>query len=263
MPPSTLQRYWNLRLDPLDWKRERASLEPGRWRTAHETWCDPATRDALEQLGELRDRRLLEIGCGQGHGTLHLSRLGARVTAIDIAERRCVVARAALASAGGGRATRVCAAAADCLPFRDGVFDLVFCRDVLMYADAERVLDECARVLTEGGRAAFVESLEGGMSLRAFRRLTSPADYRRFTRHLGWQEMKRLGGPLERVSLRPHYLLSLLAFIALFSLGSTALHRLALALLEPLDRRLLDLVPRLSRLAWRATAVYRKPTHAA
>jgi len=260
---STLRSYWNLRLDPLDWKHERARQDPARWRAAHETWCDPATREALEQLGELRDRRLLEIGCGQGHGTLHLSRLGARVTAIDIAERRCAVARTALASVAEGRATRLCAAAADCLPFRDGAFDLVLCRDVLMYVDAERVLTECARVLTPGGRAAFVESLDGALPLRLFRRLTSPADYRRFTRHLGWEEMERLSGPLERVSLRPHYLFSLLAFFALFSLGSTALHRAVLALFEPLDRRLLDRAPRLSRLAWRATAVYRKPTHAA
>jgi hypothetical protein len=75
--------------------------------------------------------------------------------------------------------------------------------------------------------------------------------------------MIRLGGPLELVDLRPFYLLSTAAFFSLFVLRSHRLYRLGLGLLEPVDRWLLDRIPALARLAWRAAALYRKPSHGA
>ncbi|HKQ60521.1 MAG TPA: class I SAM-dependent methyltransferase [Candidatus Polarisedimenticolaceae bacterium] len=263
MPDSALSasEYWNRRLDPLDWKRQRRGSSRRAWRIAHATFLSPETHEAIGALGELDGLRVLELGCGQGYGSLHLARCGAHVVGIDLSERRCAAA-ARETRAIGTVAPAFCAADAQALPFADEAFDRIFCRDVLMYADPRRIAAECHRVLAPGGRVAFVESLEGHLALRVFRRLTSPRSYRGFTRHLRWPELGRLGPPLERVSMKPYYLFSLSAFLGLFLLRSATLYRVALRALEPLDRRLLAALPRLARWAWRGVAVYDKPRHA-
>jgi SAM-dependent methyltransferase len=258
----SLNRYWNRRLDPLDWKRVRDTTGRRRWRAAHRSFLSPETRDAIDLLGDLRGRRLLEIGCAQGFGALHLARLGARVTGIDVSDRRCAIADRALAETDAARRVQLCAARAERLPFADGSFERVFCRDVLMYADPRAVAAECARVLQPGGRVVFVESLAGPAVVRWYRRWTSPRDYRSFTRHLSWREIQGLGDPLELRTARPYHLLSIAAFLGLFVLRSRALWLLGLRLLQPVDVRLLRLFPGLAQVAWRATALYEKPQEA-
>jgi SAM-dependent methyltransferase len=250
--------YWNGRLDPLDWKRACEVPSGERWRLAHDTFLDPATRDGIAALGDLAGRHVLEIGCGQGYGSLHLALRGARVTGIDLSERRCAIARESAGRAGANVEPRFCAASGERLPFPDRCFDRLFCRDVLMYAEPRRLLDEALRVLGDGGRAAFVESLAGNPLLRAYRRLTSPRDYARFTRHLRWTEMRALAEPAHVASLRAYYLGSQVAFLGLFALGSRAAHETLLRALAPLDRWLLDHMPFLAHGAWRATLVLRK-----
>ena len=248
-------RYWNSRLDPLDWKSAAAAGDAA-WERARDTFLAPATRDGVESLGDLNGRRLLELGSGQGHGAWHLAQRGADVVGLDLSDRRCAVAAGRVPDADGR--ARFCAGSAEHLPFADGSFDRIFARDVLMYADPANIARECERVLAPGGRAVFVESMAGPWPLRWFRAVTSPREYRSFTRHLGWSELRGFGAPLRSSSAHPYYLLSLAAFFCLFVLKSDRLHRWLLALLHPLDAVLLRWFPGLSTLAWRATVVLDK-----
>lgn len=251
-----LNRYWNQRLDPLDWKRVREPAGRREWERAFATFLAPDTRDAIELLGDLRGKRLLDLGCGTGQGSLHLARRGADVVGVDVSDRRAGVARGSVERPQPGR-TSFCAAQAERLPFADRSFDLIFARDVLMYADPRAAAGECRRVLVPGGRAVFVEALGGNPLFRLFRRATSPAEYRSLTHHLRWQEMASVGRPLVLVSVRGYYVLSVLAFACLFVLGSVSLYTRLLAWLAPLDRWLLGRFPFLARGAWRASALYR------
>ena len=145
-----------------------------------------------------------------------------------------------VASAPQGERIRFYCARAERLPFADESFDVVFARDVLMYAGPEAVARESCRVLVPDGRAVFIEALAGNPAWDVFRRLTSNREYRSFTRHLHWREMTTFGRPLELVTVRAHHLLSVSAFWFLFVLRSVALYRLALALFRPVDRLILD-----------------------
>ncbi len=255
---ATPAQYWNERDDAVDWKRRAAPGQNGL-RLAAATFRTPETRAAIASLGELRGRRLLEIACAQGYGSIDLAAHGADVTAIDLAERRCAVAASTAGRLPAADRPRFCAARAERLPFADATFELMFCRDVLMYADPATVLAECHRVLIPGGRAAFVESLDGHAALRWFRRRTSPRTYLDFTRHLRWAEVERLGAPLVRYDLRAHHLLAPAAFACLFVLRSAALFRFSLAALAPIDELLLRAFPGLARFAWRATVLLERP----
>jgi ubiquinone/menaquinone biosynthesis C-methylase UbiE len=251
--------YWNGREDALDWKRPRRSRDDGQ-RLARESFWTPETDLAVSALGDLRGKRMLEIACAQGYGSLELAARGALVTGVDLAERRCAAATRAAAGVEPGARPRFLAARAEALPFASGSFDLVFCRDVLMYAEPRSVLSECYRVLAPGGRAAFVESLDGHAGLRWFRRRTSPSEYLAFTHHLSWAEMEQLVWPFTRRELRAHHLLAQASFGFLFVLRSTALHRAALRLFAPIDAWLLGVAPKLARFAWRATLVVERPS---
>ena len=253
----SVRDYWSGTLDPFNRRRLPASALQREWVKAVETFCGPDTAWAIRALGELAGQRLLEVGSGLGCGAAVLAERGADVVATDISHARCVAAQDLLRGHGVSR-VRLFAASAEALPFPDGSFGLLFCRDVLMYVDPAAVAAECARVLREGGRAVFVESLAGGALSRLFRRAVGERDYRGFTRHVSLEELCAFGSGLHLVDCQAFNLLSTAAFFALLVLRSPACYRALLRLLQPLDVRLLRRFPGLRRCAWRGVAVYSK-----
>ena len=75
--------YWNVNAGP--WAQE---VREGR-DVARECLNNPAF---LRLLGDLRDRDVLDAGCGEGHNTRLLARAGARMTGVDISERMIALA---------------------------------------------------------------------------------------------------------------------------------------------------------------------------
>jgi SAM-dependent methyltransferase len=101
----------------------------------------------LRMLPPVAGLRGLDLGCGEGHNTRLVERAGARLVAIDVAER--FVTAAAAAAVGGidhvvGDATR--------LPFCDDTFDFATAFMSLMdVSDPDAALAEIARVVRRGG----------------------------------------------------------------------------------------------------------------
>ena len=111
----------------------------------------PAFFAMLPDVGGLAG---LDIGCGEGHNTRLLADRGARVTAIDIADRFIHHAKAAEAEQPRGIDYRVASAVA--LPFVDATFDFVTGFMSLMdIPGTDRVLAEAYRVLKPGGFLQF------------------------------------------------------------------------------------------------------------
>lgn len=106
-------------------------------------------------VGEiLRDRDVLDIGCGAGGKTLYYARSGARhVTGIDIVPAYAAEATALAAKLGlSDRATFLTADAA-AMPFPDASFDTIIANDAMEHVpDPAATLAECWRVLRPGGR---------------------------------------------------------------------------------------------------------------
>jgi len=106
-------------------------------------------------LGDVRGRRILEIGCGAAQCARWLVSRGATAVGIDLAERQLQHARRIDDATGirvpvvGGTATH--------LPFADSTFDGAFSSfgALQFVADIEQAVGEVARVLRVGGRFAF------------------------------------------------------------------------------------------------------------
>jgi SAM-dependent methyltransferase len=117
----------------------------------HESWIRPAMR----QLGDVRQARVLDLGCGHGMAAVVLARQGARVTALDLSPGYLEEARAR------ARDNRVVIdflrATGEQLPFADGSFDRIWGNAVLHHLDLRVAGAQLFRVLRPGGVAVFCE----------------------------------------------------------------------------------------------------------
>jgi 2-polyprenyl-3-methyl-5-hydroxy-6-metoxy-1,4-benzoquinol methylase len=137
-------------------------------RTGHELSDDEIRRryDRLDERGglgpafvgrvlalahDLPIGRALDVGCGNGDLLAALARSVPRAVlhGVDVSISRVRTAAGRL----GDRATIVVASVEACLPFGDGVFDVVFCTEVLEHLKTPaRGLAEIRRMLTPDGR---------------------------------------------------------------------------------------------------------------
>lgn len=104
----------------------------------------------LELAGDVRGKRILDVGCGDGELAVCLARRGAEVTAVDASPAMIVAARER--AARSGVAVRFCEARADALPLGTESFDVVLAVTVLCFIeDALPTFREVSRVLAPGG----------------------------------------------------------------------------------------------------------------
>ena len=123
-------------------------------------WCPEGLREAdARLLGDVRDRDVLEVGCGAAQGGRWLAAQGARVTAFDVSRGQLEQARV-LDRRTGSAPGRYVQADAQRLPFRDGSFDVVMSAfgAIPFVADSAGTMREVFRVLRPGGRFVFSAS---------------------------------------------------------------------------------------------------------
>lgn len=118
--------------------------------------------DLVAAMGLPAGAAVVDVGCGEGDHANRLARdFGFSVTGVDPVPRHLEVARAAT----GDASVSFMSGTAERIPLADAVFDLVWCRDVLVHvADLRRAYREFRRVLKPGGRA-IVYQMFGGEAL--------------------------------------------------------------------------------------------------
>jgi ubiquinone/menaquinone biosynthesis C-methylase UbiE len=168
---------------------------------------EPLEAAALAEAGELRGRRVLDLGCGTGDLTLALLDAGAEVTAIDLSPGMVELARGRVQHfRPAAPPPRFVIAAAERLPFDDGAFDVVIGRFILHHLDLARAPAEIARVLGTGGVAVFAEnSARNRLLMFARERVAGRFGIPRYgtadEHPLGDRDLTRLGAAFDRVRL--------------------------------------------------------------
>lgn len=108
--------------------------------------------ELLVQLGDLRGRRVLDVGCGTGRlAALLAERHLCRVWGIDVSPEMVAVARERVPRGVGLKV-----AAAEDLPFRDNTFERAVMTLVVHHLDRPRAFAELMRVLAPDGRLALL-----------------------------------------------------------------------------------------------------------
>lgn len=113
----------------------------------------------VEFLGNLRGKRVLELGCGLGGLSLLLAKSGAELTAFDISAGSIDVARKRAEAAGVADRIQFDVCPAEQLPYDDESFDIAFGKAVLHHLDAATAHPHLYRLLRPGGKAAFSEPM--------------------------------------------------------------------------------------------------------
>ena len=140
-----------------------------RWQTGAPVFA-ATERDLV--LAAAGSGRFLEVGCGEGGNLFHLGPRQDLTVGLDYSRAKLGFAAAAVPWGRfvGGNAL--------CLPFRDGAFDRVFCRDVLHHLPEERRRDavvELVRVCSAGGEIVVIEA-NGRNPLIAALAMVTPAE---------------------------------------------------------------------------------------
>jgi SAM-dependent methyltransferase len=163
---SDVRRWWSEHPMTYDWRGEipheagsPEHLAEVERRFLSEAWFAQAPGaspfSGLIPFAELRDKDVLEIGCGTGVHARLLAEAGARLTAVDLTPTAVELTKRRLELAGLQADVRE--ADAESLPFADASFDFVWSWGVIHHSeDTSRVLAEIARVLRPGGRLALM-----------------------------------------------------------------------------------------------------------
>jgi 2-polyprenyl-6-hydroxyphenyl methylase/3-demethylubiquinone-9 3-methyltransferase len=125
----------------------------GEFKPLHD--INPLRLGYIDQRARMRDKRVLDVGCGGGILAEAMALKGARVTGIDLAERSLAAASAHAKAAGVAVDYRI-VAAEDLAASAPESFDVVTCMEMLEHvSDPLVIVSACARLVKPEGHVFF------------------------------------------------------------------------------------------------------------
>ncbi len=132
----------------------------------------PENRFILQQLGDVRGRSLLDLGCGAGENSVYFAQKGAACVAADYSPGMVAVALK-LAAANQVRVQGKVINAME-IDFPDNSFDIVYASNLLHHLpDPMVAIQEMYRVLKPGGQACFWDPLKHNPVINVYRRMAT------------------------------------------------------------------------------------------
>lgn len=136
---------------------------------AFEAITAPENRFILTVLGDVRGKRLLDVGTGLGESAIYFARLGAVVTAIDISPKMVELCLENARRLGVTLSAH--AATGEDLGLPDAAFDIVYAANVLHHIhDRDQFLATLRRVLVPGGVFVAWDPVKYNPAINIYRR---------------------------------------------------------------------------------------------
>lgn len=246
-----MRQRWQEEIDFHD----RMAEHDARW-TAFRAYglSEAAISWAVEQLGDLAGKRVLDIGCGDCRITARLLQPDATLWCIDISARILNQGRAYLLplAAQANASAHFARMAGEQMALDDESVDVVFGTSVLHHMDIDAIAAEIRRVLKPGGHAVFVEPLANNPIAALYRRVT-PDRHSEHERPFALHQIQQLVDGFSAGSHREFYL-SAPAAAGFALLRSRWLFDRSLSALYAIDEFLFRRLPTLRRFAWISVA---------
>lgn len=241
-------------------------------RAANEACTSPEMRFITERLGNLKGKRLLDVGCGLGEASVYFAMLGAKVTSADLSPGM-LAATSRLAEANGVSVTPHLSAAEDMQLSVDARFDVIYAGNLLHHVDIEQTVTRLVPHLAPDGALVTWDPLAYNPAINVYRAMAS--DVRTPDEHpLKWQDIKIFHKHFSHIETRYFWLLTLVIFLIMVLVQrrnpnkerfwKVVVHegekwRWLYRPLEWADRVLLKLIPPLRLLCWNVVIVAKNP----
>ena len=131
----------------------------------------PENRFIMEQLGDIRGKRILDLGCGAGENSVYFSRKGAKCVASDISSGMVETALKLAEKYGVKVEGKVVNAMA--IDFPDNSFDIIYAANILHHVDPQKALQEMYRVVKRGGKVCFWDPLKHNPIINVYRQMAT------------------------------------------------------------------------------------------
>lgn len=137
-----------------------------------EACTSPEPRWLLDQMGDIKGKCLLDLGCGAGEAAVYFAKQGADVTAADLSPGMLEVVQRVAQLHGTSLTTQV--VTADNLQvFDSDSFDIVYAGNLLHHVDKEQCIDEVYRILKPGGCAALWDPVDYNPVINVYRKMAA------------------------------------------------------------------------------------------
>jgi SAM-dependent methyltransferase len=134
----------------------------------------PEHRWIARQLGDIRGKRVLDLGCGAGEAAVWFAKQGADVVASDLS--RDFLDLVERVAALHGARVRTHHADADRIDLEPSSFDVVYAGNLLHHVDLEQTLDRIHALLKPGGMVVTWDPLRHNPVINVYRRMASGSD---------------------------------------------------------------------------------------
>ncbi len=235
-----------------------------------EASTSPENRIIIKKIGNIKDKKILELGCGAGEASVYFAKKGAEVTAVDISKGMLEVVQKLAKKNNVSVSTKQ--SSSDNIDFEDGTFDIVYAANLLHHVDILNSLKEVSRVLKKGGILASWDPVAHNPMINIYRRMAT--DVRTKDEHpIKMKQLKLFSKYFSSLETETTWLFTLWIFIKFYFLDRVhpnderywkkilKEHRQLEKIyyrLEKIDKFFLKVFPFLKRYCWNIVIVAKK-----
>lgn len=240
-------------------------------RASNEVCTAPEMRFIKQQLGDLKGKRLLDVGCGLGEASVYFALLGADVTSSDLSQGM-LDATLNLAHMNAVTVRQHLASAENMQLAPEEKFDVIYAGNLLHHVDIDATIQRVIPHLADDGVFVSWDPLAYNPAINVYRSIAT--EVRTPDEHpLKWHDIKLFNKYFSSVEKRYFWLTTLIIFIimALAQRRNPNKERFWKVIikegkkwawlyrpLELLDRFLLSILPPLKLLCWNIVIIAKK-----
>ncbi len=182
---------------------------------AFESISGPENRQILAWMGDLKGKKVLELGCGLGEASVYFAKKGADVTSTDISPKMVETAEK-LAQLHGTSVKGLVVSANNLNNIPDNFFDYTYAGNLLHHVDIVKCITELRPKLKDGGQAFFWDPIAYNPVINIYRRIATKV--RTEDEHpLKREDIENIKKVFSKVEIQYYWLTSLGVFLWFFA----------------------------------------------